>query len=127
MPYEFRASVDSNIEHIEVFNRRLVDILSKVIDSDEQLFDIRLILNELIINGALHGNGCDEKKFVSVSVYVGDSAIRICVKDQGDGIHCLWPLKRESDMMGGRGLGIVGSLVDEMEACYNRITCVKYL
>ncbi|MDO5716534.1 MAG: ATP-binding protein [Tissierellia bacterium] len=126
--YSFCASVKSNVNYLQVFNKKLMDMISEVITDENLLFEIRLILNELIGNGVIHGNCCDETKIVSVSVHISDTCFRVCVKDQGDGITCAGPIvRRSSDLMGGRGLALVRSCVDEMEACYNRITCVKYL
>ncbi|MCI5674811.1 MAG: ATP-binding protein [Ezakiella sp.] len=127
MSFDFYASVDTNINDIKKFNDKLVELISNYIDDDELIFDIKLILNELVINSALHGNMMDESKSIEVSVHIADLGISIIVKDEGTGIKV--PVKctcSDQSLMGGRGLGIVGALVDELETCYNRVACVKY-
>ncbi len=127
MSFDYYASVSSNIDDIKNFNRNVMDVISNYINDDEELFDIRLILNELMINSAMHGNMMDERKNIWLAIHILDSQITIAVKDEGKGITR--PLRPRSDasLMGGRGLGIVGALTDELQACANIVTCIKYI
>lgn len=127
MGFNYYASVCTNIDDIKTFNRNLIEIIGRYITDDEELFDIKLILNELTINSAVHGNRMDENKTISVAVHIIDDAIKIAVKDEGKGIRMPVDKKNNSCFMGGRGLGIVGALADELEACANLITCIKYI
>lgn len=54
--------------------------------SDDDEYEFRLVLNELICNGVFHGNkGCSNKK-VKVGIEVVDSmTLDIWVKDEGSG------------------------------------------
>lgn len=127
MSFDYYASVCTNIDDIKIFNRNLIDTIASYITDDEELFDIKLILNELTINSAMHGNMMDERKSISVSIHIIDDSITISVKDEGRGIRMPVEHKKNSCYMGGRGLGIVGALADELEACANLITCIKYI
>lgn len=127
MSFDYYASVCTNIDDIRIFNRNLIDTIASYIKDDDELFDIKLILNELTINSAMHGNMMDERKNISVSIHIIDDAITITVKDEGRGIRMPIECKMNSSFMGGRGLGIVGALADELETCANLITCIKYI
>ena len=50
------------------------------------MFDIRLILNELIINSVVHGNEFNRNKCVNLCLEVVGNTIRIEVADRRKGI-----------------------------------------
>lgn len=127
MSFDYYASVCTNIDDIKNFSTNLLKVIGDYITDDEELFDIKLILNELIINSAMHGNMMDERKNISVAIHIIDNSIRIDVKDEGKGIRLPVTQKSNSCFMGGRGLGIVGALADELKTCANLITCIKYI
>ena len=53
--YKFYGTVSSNIESVEIFVDRIVENLYEYLPN-EMIFNIRLVLNELMINFALYGN-----------------------------------------------------------------------
>lgn len=92
----------------------ILSILDKYIKDETILFNIRLILNELVINGVEHGNCYDTSKYVELSIWKENGEMIIRVKDQGRGINrdreeynpkCLKDC--------GRGLHIVQQLARE--------------
>ena len=63
--YKFKGSVNSDLSLIKSFLDSAIMDLDSFIKDEEKLFDIKVILNELVINGAMHGNEEDlNKKFV---------------------------------------------------------------
>jgi serine/threonine-protein kinase RsbW len=65
----------------------LEDIKSKGFISEEMLFEVKVILNELIVNAFCHGNDCDPEKLVFVTLkLINNEYLYISVKDQGHGI-----------------------------------------
>lgn len=128
MLLDYSDSVLTDINMIREFNDNVIKLVKNYIKDEDVIFDIKLILNELTINSALHGNRLDPEKLITVYVHIQDNEIRIIVKDQGAGVTAAMPSRNlNKDFVGGRGLCLVDALVDEMETCYNRVICVKYL
>lgn len=106
------------------------DILLNIQDvlTDNIVFNTKLILNELIINGVKHGNLEDISKILDIDVLVNNSCIIIEVSDEGLGIHYNHKSFGEYDFNeSGRGLMLVEGLSDEFLVNGNTVTCVQYL
>ncbi|HPU87859.1 MAG TPA: ATP-binding protein [Spirochaetota bacterium] len=50
-------------------------------------FDFRLVLDEAVENALRHGNGCDAKKRITVTVRAYKRTAVITVKDEGAGFY----------------------------------------
>ncbi len=102
--------------------------LCKIIKDESLLFDIRLILNELVVNSALHGNNCDANKFIKLLLEIHDKRIKIEVIDEGCGFifdrDDYDPLELKCC---GRGLVIVDGLSDEFYVDKNKVISIKYI
>lgn len=94
--------------------------------SDETYFDIKVILNELIINAIIHGNNCDYTKSVDITAELTDDGyIRFVVKDEGKGYDISQAMQKCEKLCGeidlqklqecGRGMLIVRNLCDRVE------------
>ncbi len=118
----------SNIYEIKEEMDELTMSLKKVLEDESVFFDIRLILNELVINGIFHGNNSDSSKKVCVSIRIQNGYIEIKVKDEGDGF-LYNERKYNSNNLGccGRGLKIVTELSDEFHVDGNTVTAIKYM
>ncbi|MCI6609633.1 MAG: ATP-binding protein [Ezakiella sp.] len=128
MKLDYSGSVNTDIDRIKEFNKNLVSVISEYISDEDTIFDVKLILDELTINSALHGNRLDPSKLITVQMKIGDSKLKIVVADQGNGVLADMPIRKNNkEFVGGRGLSIVDALVDELEAGFNQIICVKYL
>ena len=110
--------------------------------SDDTLFEIKVILNELIINAICHGNNCDDKKGAIVTIKIfkieNSSYLYISVKDEGCGFEQNIDLKKLEDYVAvknnsfnehGRGLIIVEQLSDRLKFCRygNKVAVIKKL
>ena len=128
MDFNYYGSVCSDLHIIKDFLDDIIFKLSGIIKNKEIIFDIKLILNELVINGALHGNDCINSKCVSLSLELVGNKMTIEVKDEGKGIDydiaCYDP---ENLMYGGRGLILVNGLSDEFYIDKNRVVAIKYI
>lgn len=86
--------------------------------AEDEEFEFRLILNELISNGITHGNEkCDHKTLIASIREVDKYTISICIEDEGRGFNhsnCLQE-KHHLYMEGGRGLKIIKELCDDMQ------------
>ena len=56
--------------------------------NEEEKYEFRLIINELIINGIVHGNKCFCDKVLKVTIYALDNdTISISIQDEGLGFN----------------------------------------
>ena len=126
MAYTYRGTVCSDLDIIKTFIDEKLKILSKVIDNQETLFDIKVILNELIVNGALHGNECMRSKCITLFIEINNNKLTIEVKDEGKGIDFDLQSYNPFDLKGwGRGLILVNGLSDEFYVDKNRVVSIK--
>lgn len=106
----------------------VVDRLKVVVEDETTMFDVKLILNELVANGAIHGNQYDRDKLVNISIDINKDLIRIEVTDEGRGFDCDLDFYDPTKLKcSGRGLVIVKGLSDEFYVQKNKIISVKYL
>ncbi len=109
--------------------------------NNDQCFDIKVILCELLQNAIKHGNNCENSKKILLDVWLQDNSkvLGITIKDQGCGFdpfstldlsfnnapECM-PMNLDES---GRGLFIVQNLCDCMEfnAAGNTVTIKKKL
>ncbi|HSH35028.1 ATP-binding protein [Schnuerera sp.] len=128
MSFIFKGSVRSDLDEIKIFIKKILDKLENTIQDKNLIFDLKLILNELIINSVIHGNQCNDNKYVKLFLEIVGDTIRIEVSDEGEGIDFDIDAYNPSDLKCcGRGLVIVDGLSDEVYIDNNRIVAVKYI
>ncbi len=128
MIYEYSGSVTSDLECIKFFLDEILVQMENYIKDQETIFDLRLILNELVLNGAIHGNKLSKSKEVSLEISLKNGVMQISVEDEGDGIECSINEYDPSEMKCcGRGLIIVDRLSDKLLIEKNKIRVVKNL
>lgn len=126
MSYTYRGSVCSDLDIIKDFIDEKLKTLSKIIEDKDTLFDVKVILNELIVNGALHGNECMTSKCISLFIEISNNKLTIEVKDEGKGIDFDLKSYNPMDMKcWGRGLVLVNGLSDEFYVDKNRVVSIK--
>lgn len=126
MDFAYYGSICSDLGLIKNFIDEILKQLNHIINNRDTMFDIRLILNELVINGVFHGNECIDSKCVDLSLKVKDNQIIIEVKDEGKGIDYDFSEYNPLDLKcGGRGLILVKGLSDELIVRKNRIIAIK--
>ncbi len=89
---------------------------------EDEYYEFRLILNELISNGILHGNKGFCNKKVNVAIEEVDSnTLDIFIKDEGQGFDYKQVCKNKPESDGfklserGRGLMLVNALCNKMQ------------
>ena len=126
MTYSYKGTVCSDLETIKNFIDKTLFNLSGIIQDRNTMFDIKLILNELIVNGALHGNECNSTKCVSLQLDLIDNKLIIIVEDEGTGINFDLNSYDPTDLKSwGRGLVLVNGLSDEFHVDKNRVVSIK--
>jgi len=96
-------------------------IRSKYILSDTEEYEFRLILNELIANGTVHGNKrlCDKTITAQIESINGDT-ISIMIRDEGSGFDYkrffenAYPCDINPFSERGRGLKLIKAMCDSI-------------
>ncbi|MBU5256178.1 ATP-binding protein [Tissierella praeacuta] len=128
LDFKYSGIVCSDLDMIKNFVEDVLKKLNNIIENNDIMFDIRLILNELVINGVLHGNGCITSKCVKLSLEVKENTLTIQVEDEGAGIDYNLESYDPSDLKCcGRGLVIVNGLSDEFYIQKNKVTAIKHI
>lgn len=122
--YKFYGTVSSNIESVEVFVDRIVENLYEYLPN-EMIFNIRLVLNELLLNSASHGNQYSKDKKVKLYISIDNETIKLRVEDEGAGTLSICSNKEVCNL-GGRGLKIVEALTDKVARLDHGINCTIF-
>ncbi|MGF0040174.1 ATP-binding protein [Peptoniphilaceae bacterium SGI.131] len=123
MAFLYSDVFNSSIDSINTTVANILKEIKPLIEDEDVIFDIRLILNELLINGFEHGNQKDINKLISIKFKLDDSHAYVEVKDEGRGILNDYPYDVCDLKCCGRGLLIVESLSDFVEIENNLVRC----
>lgn len=128
MCFTLNETICSDLDEIQHFLQSVLSQLHEKINDEKLLFDAKLILNELIVNGAIHGNEQDKNKNIQIKLELNKSALIIQVTDEGLGFcydkNSYNPMEMKC---GGRGLVLVDGLSDEFYIDKNRAISIKYI
>lgn len=128
MNFNYCGSICSDIDLVKSFTDELLSKISEIVSDQNTLFDIRLILNELIINGVFHGNECDKFKCVNIDLNIRGNKLVLEVEDEGQGIeYDLNSYDPKNLKPSGRGLVIVNGLSDELIVENNKVVAIKFI
>ncbi len=125
--------IPSDPGYVKEASSRVLDSIKELNLDKDIIFDIRLCLEEAIINAIKYGNKCDKGLPVHISYSLGDGRLEIVIRDQGKGFdYGNIPDPRSSGNIlkhGGRGLFLIRNLMDEVEFnnSGNEIKMVKFL
>ena len=98
----------------------------------KNIFDIRLSLEEALINAVKHGNRLDKNKGVFLKIDVSPQLLEIEIKDEGRGFdHKNIPSptdEKNIDKSSGRGIFLIKKFMDKVEFLDGgtKIKMVKY-
>lgn len=130
---EFINKFPSKLELMPDVIEDLVQKLKGDSVSGDNIFDIRLCLEEVLINAIKHGNKFNPELFVEVAATVEHDKLIMTVKDEGQGFdfeNVADPTQKENlEKTSGRGVFLVKKLMDEVEFLDNgsKIRMVKIL
>ncbi len=128
MSFIYQRSIFSDLEDIKIAMQDVINKLRNIINDEDLIFDIRLILNELVINSAIHGNKCNRDKSVELYLELKGNVLKIKIMDEGQGIdYDIKSYNPEELKCCGRGLVIVNGLSDEFHIEKNKVEVVKYI
>lgn len=122
MRYLYKGCVISDLGAIGPFVEDRLSELSPVITDEDKLVDIRLILSELLINGAIHGNQSHIDKKVSLRIEIESNNMTVRVHDEGQGFDLqLKEYDPRKMLPSGRGLVLIKGLCKELILDKNRV------
>ena len=87
MDFEYAKIIKSDLNDIDDAVSFVLNKLSSVVRDEELMFNIRIVINEIVINSYEHGNKCNREKGINLKVCVNKDWIHINVKYEGDGIN----------------------------------------
>ena len=125
--------IPSDPKYIKRASSKLIGALKKLKLSTETLFDIRLCLEEAVINAIKYGNKLDERLPVVISYAISGGKLEITVRDQGRGFNYRATPDPRSDANilkhGGRGIFLIENLMDEVRynGSGNEIKMIKFI
>ncbi|MBP7216502.1 MAG: ATP-binding protein [Candidatus Omnitrophica bacterium] len=126
-------TLSSRLESIPAYTQFLTEQLAAYSLSEEQLFDLKLALQEALVNAIKHGNKFNPALSVEVAVEASEQSITISVHDQGEGFnveHIPDPTDGANlSKTSGRGLFLIRKLMDQVEFfdCGRGIKMIKFL
>ena len=128
LDFKYSGIVCSDLDMIKNFVDKILVKINSVVKNHDTMFDIKLILNELIINGVLHGNDCISSRCVKLSLELKENKIIIQVEDEGKGIDFDFQTYDPTELScSGRGLVLVNGLSDEFYIQKNKVIAVKLI
>jgi serine/threonine-protein kinase RsbW len=128
---EFR--VPSDLAEVQKASGRALEFLKPLSLSEAYQFDIRLCLEEALINAMKYGNQLKREVEVRLDVEYDSGAVRFSVTDQGDGfdVSALRDCTNKENLLRNRGRGVylIHKLMDEVRynTKGNQVQMVKFL
>ena len=125
--------IHSDLKEIKKVSAEILDFLKACKLFENELLDIKLCLEEALINAIKHGNRLDKSLKVKIDYKLGDDAFKVTITDEGEGFdyrHVPDPTLEENlQELKGRGIFLIRRLMDEVEFNEkgNSITMVKFL
>ena len=125
--------VPSLLSEVQKTSERVLLFLKPLALTEALSFDIRLCLEEALINAMKYGNKLKADLKVKLEVEFVAGEIRITIEDQGEGFDHknLKDCTRENNLLrnGGRGVYLIHQLMDQVayNTKGNRLVMVKFL
>ena len=128
-----KVSIPSDTKKIKDVTTKIVKLLVDNNVSKSNIFDIRLSVEESVINAIEYGNKKDPKLTVDIEFSINKKEFEVSIEDQGRGFDYKAlpdPTKEENILrFHGRGIYLIHSLMDKIE--YNKkgnmVRLTKYL
>lgn len=125
----------SSLEEINPCMAGILDLLTKhkYVQEESHVMQIRLCLDEALVNAVKHGNKLDASKRVHITVYGGKNSWAIRIEDEGEGftLEDLPDYEDEETLLleGGRGVLLIREFMSEVYYYDrgNRVLMIKHL
>jgi anti-sigma regulatory factor (Ser/Thr protein kinase) len=128
-----KVEIESNRGAVVTFTEKFIAEMEEKSIEGMDHFEVTMILDELLINAAEHGNKFDTEKKVHIEYAILPYKVELIITDEGNGFDFEATFKEKEKITlyhkRGRGIQIVKQLVDKLEYSNHGRTCrmVKYL
>jgi serine/threonine-protein kinase RsbW len=128
-----QISIASDLKNIKHAVDEIIGMLNQAGSDASDIFDIRLCLEEALINAIKYGNNFDKTKKVLINFKLKGSSLSLSVKDNGKGYNYRDvpdPTTDENILRGsGRGVFLIKHLMDEIafNETGSALTMIKHL
>ena len=128
-----KISISSNLDNVKDTVEEICGYLKKIEAEESLVFDIKLSLEEALINAIKYGNRFNEHLTVDIDFSHNGNKLIIAIEDKGRGFdyqNLPNPTHEENLLkLKGRGIFLIRHLMDEVEFNKkgNRITMAKFL
>jgi serine/threonine-protein kinase RsbW len=129
-PGEIQISMAATLENIDEADARVCAFLTDA-EAPIDLFAVRIIFHEAMMNAVIHGNGQDPGLTVFINARLTDEGLSLAIRDQGPGFD--WRNMHgdiDTAVDSGRGLPLMDIYASHVEynATGNQVTlCVSYV
>lgn len=110
------ASKPEELDRLARFSEELAQAF--LVDEDKK-HQLMLVLSEAVTNAMVHGNGLDPQKEVCVTIHPENNALRIVIRDQGEGFNpdaVPDPLQEQNLLKtGGRGIWLIRRFTEHVQ------------
>ena len=125
----FRIKMSATLENIDTADDKLAEYLTdRKIPVD--VFALRIILRESLLNAVAHGSGANPEENVSFDLNIDSNKVTVKVSDNGKGFNWREHIYHDDNLAeGGRGLALMNIYSDNMEfnESGNGVTLCKQL
>ena len=128
-----KFQVPSDLAEVQQASARALDFLKPLALNEAALFDVRLCLEEALINAIKYGNRLQKDLLVDLDIEFDDSELRITIEDRGAGfdVKALEDCTHEKNLFKNRGRGVflIHQLMDKIQynSTGNKLLMVKHL
>jgi len=117
--YQREHRIESDLSAVKRVEREILTALAEMGYSEDDVFNVRLALDEACINAVKHGNRNNPAKSISVRVEADEDTILIEVADEGTGFDYTRILDpRDVERLqetGGRGLFLIQQFMEQVD------------
>ncbi|MCM8830805.1 MAG: ATP-binding protein [Candidatus Omnitrophica bacterium] len=115
----FHRKISSELKNVPKVINWIIEKIKKLKLEEDDIFDIRISLEEAIVNAIKHGNKLNPKLSVDIFLKIIDKSLIIEIKDEGEGFdinNLPDPTSFDNlEKLSGRGLFLIKNLMDEVE------------
>jgi serine/threonine-protein kinase RsbW len=126
-PRNFHRDLPSSLTAYHDLIEEIICILAQYGWTKEDLFGVRMALEEAISNAVRHGNKHDANKLVRIDCELAPKRFHVKICDEGEGYDpCRVPdccADENLEVPGGRGLALMRAYMTRVELC-DRGRCV---
>ena len=115
-PFTLQETLPTDLSAVNPFVERVSQKLLNLAVNPDDIFKVKLALEEALTNAMRHGNAMDASRDVAVRIEADRSAVRIDVHDRGNGFDFRnVPDPTASVRPSGRGVYLMRQIMDKVE------------